>query len=193
MARRLSNPKHTGTTSHRRSHPSPQDVNTRRDDLAEELGLCEPSWEVENGSREGVGDPFQQGVVGFEGSVRECEWREDVKCSGWDQDSLMHAERSSFRPRTFDVWRRDNNAHVEHSLDCVNVRSRVGPAISPRVTMLWHSLHLQSSSRYALNTSPALRSIFASPGSLSARDGPREIIRTGFPASAACLTRRNAE
>ena len=53
--------------------------------------------------------------------------------------------------------------------------------------------HRNSSCRYTSSTSPALRSIFSSPMSLSARLGPAEIINTGFRFSVACFTSRNAE
>lgn len=58
------------------------------------------------------------------------------------------------------------------------------------------STHCNASSRYALSTGPAILSIFISgnPASdLSAREGPRDIIKIGFFCSYACFTNRKAE
>ena len=63
-------------------------------------------------------------------------------------------------------------------------------------TFFQRNTHLTTSSKYALNTGPACLSIFISPNpsiDLSAREGPREIIKMGLCCSTACLTSRNAE
>lgn len=53
--------------------------------------------------------------------------------------------------------------------------------------------YLRVSSKNTLKTSPAFLSIFSTPSNGSARLGPNEMIKTSFPCSRACLTRRNAE